>query len=361
MMVEEKHLTPLEEATYPLFLGVSFGGKFLKIGIVDSDARTISYFAAPTESGHGPESSTQAMASAILQALEKTGLKPSDITGAGLAFPGSMDPQTNRLHRPPNYPDWKGFPITERLTELTGLPSIRFSNNANASAYGESWIGAGKGTHSLCLLELERGIGCGIIVEGREVAGANGYGGEFGHMIVDSSPGARWCNCQQQGHLEAYVSATGVARRTRELLEIGLKTSLQERINHDTALYDIPRMVYEEAVKGDPLANEIIMETGRVLGVALVTLVHTIDPACILIGGEMMFGGKGSEIGEKFLERAREEIRARAFKDLSANLNLDFATLGSYASYIGAAGLAREETFLFAIAENENSNGGQNQ
>lgn len=353
MMVEEKYLTPLNEATLPLFLGLSLGGKFLKIGVVDSTGRTVSYFATPLQSENGPESCTQHMAEAIAEALTKTGLTPKHITGAGLAFPGSMDPKTNRLHRPPNYPDWKGFPITERLTELTGLPSIRFSNNANASAYGEFWIGAGQGEHSLCLLELERGIGCGIIVEGREISGANGYGGEYGHMIVDSSPGARWCNCQQQGHLEAYVSATGVARRTREMLEVGLKTSLSNRVTPETDLYDIPRMVYEEAVKGDPLATEIIVETGRFLGIAIVTLVHTIDPACILIGGEMMFGGKGSEVGEKLLERARAEIRAKAFSDLSANLKLDFAMLGSYASYIGAAGLAREETFLFSVVDEE--------
>ncbi len=259
MMIEEKYLTPLNEATPPLFLGVSLGGKFLKIGVVDSTGRTISYFATPSESEHGPEVSTQQIARAISSALEKTGLTAKSITGAGFSFPGSMDPQTNKLHRPPNYPDWKGYPITERLTELTGLPAIRFSNNANASAYGEFWIGAGKEAQSLCLLELERGIGCGIIVEGREIAGANGYGGEYGHMIVDSSPGARWCNCRQQGHLEAYVSATGVARRTREMLEIGLHSSLQERVNSATPLYDIPRMVYEEAVKGDSLASEIIM------------------------------------------------------------------------------------------------------
>ncbi len=353
MMVEERVHFPVAEATTPLFVGINFGGTYLKIGIVDSEGRTVSYFSTPHHSELGPDGATRHAAQAILEAIEKTGTDRASISSVGFSFPGSMDPRTEKLHRPPNYPDWKGYPITERLTELTGLPAIRFSNNANASAYGEFWIGAGKEAQSLCLLELERGIGCGIIVEGREIAGANGYGGEYGHMIVDSSPGARWCNCRQQGHLEAYVSATGVARRTREMLEIGLHSSLQERVNSATPLYDIPRMVYEEAVKGDSLASEIIMETGRFLGLAIVTLVHTVDPACILIGGEMMFGGKGSEIGEKFLERARQEVRARAFSDLSANLNLDFAMLGSYASYIGAAGLAREETFLFSVVDEE--------
>jgi len=116
-----------------------------------------------------------------------------------------------------------------------------------------------------------------------------------------------------------------------------------------TNLYDIPRMVYDEAVNGDELATSIIKETARFLGIGIVTLLHTIDPACVLIGGEMMFGGKGSKIGEMFLGRIREEINKRALRDLANNLRLDFATLGANASYIGAAGLAKEESMLFTV------------
>ncbi|MDR0704405.1 MAG: ROK family protein [Planctomycetaceae bacterium] len=349
IMAEERVHFPVSEAAPPLFIGMNFGGTHLKIGVLDQEGRTVSYFATPHHAELGPEESTRHAARAVLEAIDKTGADLKSIVSAGFSFPGSLNPRTEQLHRPPNIPDWQGYPIAEKLTEYTGLSSVLFCNNANAAAYGEYWIGAAKGTHSVCLLLLDRGIGCGIIVEGREIKGANGFGGEFGHMIVDPSPGARWCNCLQQGHLEAYSSATAVARRTRELIEVGLRSSI--KIHHGTSLDAIPRMVYEEAEKGDELATQIVLDTARFLGLGIVTLLHTIDPECVLIGGEMMFGGKGSKIGEMFLTRIREEIDKRALKDLAENLKLDFAQLGSFASYIGAAGLARDESWLFSGAD----------
>ncbi|MDR2437868.1 MAG: ROK family protein, partial [Planctomycetaceae bacterium] len=210
IMVEERVHFPVTEAALPLFIGMNLGGTHLKIGIIDQEGRTVSYFATPHHAELGPEESIRHAARAVLEAIAKTGTDLKSIVSAGFSFPGSLNPRTEQLHRPPNIPNWQGYPIVEKLTEYTGLTSVLFCNNANAAAYGEYWIGAAKGTHSVCLLRLDRGIGCGIIVEGREIKGANGFGGEFGHMIVDPSPGARWCNCLQQGHLEAYSSATAV-------------------------------------------------------------------------------------------------------------------------------------------------------
>jgi glucokinase len=255
------------------------------------------------------------------------------------------------MHRPPNFPIWEGYPIVAKLIEYTGLKSVSFFNDANAAAYAEYWVGAAAGLQSVCLLLLDRGIGCGIIVDRQEIRGANGCGGEFGHMIVDPSPGARWCGCLQQGHLEAYCSSTAIARRTKELLEVGHPTSLQDRVIPQDGLFDIARKVYEEADKGDELAVHIIQDTARFLGLGIVTLLHTIDPEGVLIGGEMMFGGKGSKIGEMFLARIREEIEQRTIRGLGQNLKLDFAALGPFASTIGAAGLAREEAALFSVIE----------
>jgi len=351
MMVEERLHFPVDEATVPLFLGIGFGGRYVKLGIVDSVGRTVAYFSTPNKAALGPDAATRHCAEFVLEALRKTGIDVPTIAAAGLSFPGSLNPRTEQLHRPPNFPDWQGYPIANKLAEYTGLNPVVFCNNANAAAYGEYWIGAAKGTQSACLLLLDKGIGLGTIIEGHEIKGASGLGGEFGHIIVDSTPGARWCNCLHQGHLEAYSSATGIARRTREKIEVGLPSSLRNRMTPTTDLYDIPRMVYDEAVNGDELAVTIIKETARFLGIGIVTLLHTIDPECVLIGGEMMFGGKGSPIGEMFLNRIREEIDKRSLKDLAGNLKLDFATLGANASYIGAAGLAREESQLFTVVE----------
>ena len=351
IMVEEKILLSVNEATKPLFVGMNFGGAYLKIGIIDNEGRTVAFFATPHHGERGPDEAIKHAARALQEALEKADTTLASIVAAGYSFPGSLDPRTETMHRPPNFPDWQGYPIIAKLTEYTGLSSVTFSNNANAAAYAEYWVGAAKGTQSTCLLLLDTGIGCGIIVEGREIRGANGFGGEFGHMIVDPSPGARWCGCLRQGHLEAYCSSTALARRAKELIEVGHPTSLIDQITPNDELYNVARKVYKEAEKGDELANTLILDTARFLGLGIVTLLHTIDPECVLIGGEMMFGGKGSRIGEVFLARVREEIENRAIAGLGQNLKLDFAALGAFASMIGAAGLAREEASLFSVVE----------
>jgi len=351
IMTEEKLIFPMSEAATPLFVGMNFGGSYLKIGIIDDAGRTVSFFATPHHGERGPDEAMKHTALALKGALEKTGVSLSSIAAAGYSFPGALNPKTEQMHRPPNFPDWEGYPIIAKLTEYTGLKSVTFSNNANAAAYAEYWVGASQGSQSSCLLLLDTGIGCGIIVEGREIRGANGFGGEFGHMIVDPSPGARWCGCLQQGHLEAYCSSLAIARCAKELIEVGHPTSLASRITPQDELFTIARMIYEEADKGDELSTHIILDVARFLGLGIVTLLHTIDPECVLIGGEMMFGGKGSKIGDMFLSRVREEVASRAIRGLGQNLKLDFAALGPYASMIGAAGLAREEAALFSVVE----------
>jgi len=351
IMVEEKIFFPVDEATKPLFVGMNFGGAYLKIGVIDNEGRMVSFFATPHHGERGPEEATKHAAIALKEALEKTGTTLSSIAAAGYSFPGALNPKTEQIHRPPNFPDWCGYPIVAKLAEYTGLKTVTFSNNANAAAYAEYWVGAAKGAQSVSLLLLDTGIGCGIIVEGREIKGANGFGGEFGHMIVDPSPGARWCGCLQQGHLEAYCSSLAVARRTKELLEIGHPTSLIGKITPEDELFDIARKVYEEADTGDELANHIVLDTARFLGLGIVTLLHTIDPEYVLIGGEMMFGGRGSKVGEMFLDRIREVVEHRTIQGLGKNLKLEFAALGSFASMIGAAGLAREEVSMFSVVE----------
>jgi glucokinase len=351
IMVEEQFFFPVSEATRPLFVGMNFGGAYLKIGVIDNEGRTISFFATPHHGEKGPEESMKHTAQALQEALEKTDTTLSSIVAAGYSFPSSVDPKTNLMHRPPNFPNWEGYPIVAKLAEYTGLKSISCYNDANAAAYAEYWVGASKGSHSSCLLLLDRGIGTGIIIEGREIGGVTGCGGEFGHMIVDPSPGARWCSCLQQGHLEAYCSSTAIARHTKELVEIGHATSLKDRLTPEDELFTVARKVYEEADKGDKLATHIILECARFLGLGIVTLLHTIDPEYVLIGGEMMFGGKGSKIGNMFLSRIREEIESKSIRRMGHNLKLDFAALGAYASTIGAAGLAREEVSLFSVVE----------
>ena len=128
--------------------------------------------------------------------------------------------------------------------------------------------------------------------------------------------------------------------RTQELLAAGRSSSLEQRIAAGETLTTL--MMAEEAERGDELAGEVILDTARVLGVGVVTVVHCVDPAAVILGGAVNFGGHDTEIGRRFLDRVRDEFRARAFHVVRDSTVIDFASLGGAAGYIGAAGIARE-------------------
>ena len=193
--------------------------------------------------------------------------------------------------------------------------------------------------HSMVMLTLGTGIGCGIIIGDLSIEGENSHGAECGHIIIDTGPDARMCGCGQPGHLEAYCSALHVVNRTEEALAAGRESSLSPRMAAGEEL--TPELLAQEAATGDALARDIIFDTARYLGVGAVTLLHTIDPTGIVLGGGMTFGRNETELGREFMEEFRTEVRQRAFPVIAERVMIDYASLGGDAGYVGAAGIAR--------------------
>lgn len=327
---------------YPYFVGVDLGGTNMKIGVMDNHGKTLEYISIPTLVERGPEDAVKRMAAGIHEAVKNAGLTPKDIARVGLGSPGTMDIPAGMLVRPSNLPGWNFFPIRDKLAEESGF-GVTFANDATAAAFAEYWVGAGKGEQGLVVLTLGTGIGCGIILEGNPWDGCHSHGGEAAHNLIDISKNARWCKCGKRGHFEAYASATGVANRTIEMINAELKSSLTEPVRNAARRDMVPKLVFEEAEKGDPLAIQIVEETAYYLAVGMVSLTHTIDPTCFLIGGAMTFGGSKTKTGRLFLEKTKEELMSRIFLHLAERLRIDYALLGGDAGYIGAAGLARQE------------------
>ncbi|MDR1479385.1 MAG: ROK family protein [Planctomycetaceae bacterium] len=351
MRQNQRILLAASDAAKPFFVGVDVGGTSMKIGLVDDLGRSVhvgevdsdgthrSFVAIKTEAD--PHGATQLIAESIRTMFNRLGIKESQCCGVGFGVPGTMDQKTMCLRELPNLRGWNGFPVAIELAGNVGMP-VTFSNDANAAAYGEYWVGSAAGHPSVALLTLGTGIGCGIILDGRSVNGYNGYGGECGHIIIDNSKDAMLCGCGVRGHLEAYAGALGVARRTLQLTNYH-KSSIRNHITPETRLSDISRIVYNEAEKGDALAIEIIVETANYIALGITSILHTIDPACILLGGAMTFGGKKSAVGKLFLQSVTDGVEKHTFKAIADNLVIDFPVLGSDAGYIGAAGLARKE------------------
>ncbi|HZZ71419.1 MAG TPA: ROK family protein [Pirellulales bacterium] len=337
-MPESRHIISHDQAEPPFFIGFDLGGTNIKVGVVDDRGRTLAYDRFPTRVPHGPENACQRMAAAIGPLLAQARLPPSAIARIGLGTPGTMDIPAGRLLEPPNLPGWEQFPIRDRLAELAGT-QVTFSNDAGAAAFGEYWQGSGRGQNNMILLTLGTGIGGGIILSGHSLAGEHSHGAECGHIIIDYHATARMCTCGQPGHLEAYAAGLAIIKRTEEALEANRPSSLTERMRKPEPL--TPLMISEEAEQGDPLSLEIVLETARYLGIGIVSLMHTLDPSAVIIGGAMTFGCHETSVGRQFLARVRAEVQQRAFPLLAAETKIDYAQLGGDAGYIGVAGLAR--------------------
>ena len=334
-----QEITPLEKSKLPYFVGIDVGGTNTKIGIVDDSGQTLGEVTIPTIEEEGPQGLISRAGEAIRQKTAELGISMGDLKSAGLGTPGPMDTDKGLILEPMNLPHWRHFPVRDRLSRDLGIP-VAFTNDANAAAYGEYWVGSGRESKSMIMLTLGTGVGGGIIIDGLLVEGVNSFGAECGHIIVDSRADARVCVWGGgRGELEAYSSASAVAARARALLDEGRDSLLVDRLKGGVELTTL--MLSEEAERGDALSLEVILEAATYLGIGIVTLVHTLDPGAVILGGAMNFGGRENPVGRNFRQRVEEEFRNRAFEVVSKNTLIDFASLGGDAGYIGAAGFAR--------------------
>ena len=212
--------------------------------------------------------------------------------------------------------------------------AVRVTIDANAAAMGEMTYGVARGMKNFIMITLGTGVGSGIVVDGRVVYGSDGFAGELGHFVIDHSDNARSCGCGRKGCLEAYTSATGVARTAREFLEHSSEASLlRDLVADEITSYD----VFKAAEKGDMLALDIFNYTGRILGTACADFATFCSPEAFVF-----FGGltKAGEYLMQPLRKAYEENILFLYKN-EAKLLIS-ALNGSEAAVLGASALGWE-------------------
>lgn len=332
----------------PHFFGIDVGGTNIKIGLVDDHGKTVAFDSIPTGS---PAESIERSAAACRQLAQHAGIPLSGVVRAGLGTPGPMSLAEGKLLNPSNLPTWHNFAVQSALAAALDKP-VSYINDANAAALGESWIGAGAGLRGLAFFTLGTGVGGGLISEGQLINGVNSFGSELGHIIVDSRSDARLCAWGGgQGQLEAYASASAVARQAQLGLRAGVTTSLSELCSAKSSgeknqeIEVTARDVHEAAVAGDEFSVKLIDEAAFYLGVGVTCAVHAIDPGLVLLGGAMDFGGSECAVGRRFLQGVIDEFERRTFANVFAGTRIDFATLGGDAGYIGAAAIARQDFY----------------
>lgn len=319
--------------TQPLyFAGLDVGGTSMKAGIVTDEGDVLGTGHLPTEPHRGQQHGLDCMCETIRQAIKASGLTLDQIAAVGVATPGTMDIPGGLILDPPNLKPWKNVPVRDFVQKTLGKPTA-FQNDANAAAYGEFWIGAGRHVRSMVLFTLGTGIGGGVILGDTVLEGEHSHGAEVGHIRIEMT-NPRQCGCGAYGCLEAYASATNVARRALEASATYTGSSLlQKWIGEGKEI--TAKEVFDAENAGDALADRIVEETAYYLAVGATNLMHTIDPDMVVFGGGMIAAG------DAFLERIRKHVRRIAFPIPAQRTQIIYATLGSDAGLIGAAGCAR--------------------
>jgi len=310
-------------------IGIDLGGTNIKAGVLDSSGNIIASDSAPTEAQAGADVVVENICKAARKVSKGARIAWKDIKAVGIGSPGPIDFQKGMILTAPNLPGFVNFPLKMLLVDKLKKP-VTLENDANAAAFGEFWAGAAKGVRHMVMLTLGTGVGGGIIIDGDVLHGAMGSAGELGHMIINYD-GPR-CACGNRGCLEAYASATATVRRFADAVRSGRESALAGRIERGEEITS--KMIHEAAVAGDELSRRVIEDTGRYLGIGIVSILHSINPARVVLSGGLI------NAGDMLMRPLVEEVHSRAFKKVAEGSEIVFATLGEAAGFIGAAGCA---------------------
>lgn len=310
----------------PYVIGVDMGGTNTVFGIVDARGCVIASSSIKTAK-HSKFDDYVDELYEELSRLIKANDAEDKIHGIGIGAPNA-NYYTGEITDGVNLPWPTPIPLAKKIEEKFGIPCA-ITNDANAAAIGEMTYGAARGMKDFIMITLGTGVGSGIVINGSVVYGHDGFAGELGHVIVKRTNG-RLCGCGRAGCLEAYCSATGVARTAREFLEIRKEPSLLRNIPVDEIT---SKDVYDAAVADDAIAKEIFEYTGTILGEALADMTVFSSPQAFIL-----FGGlaKSGELLMRPLREAMDRSMLSVFKGkpkvlLSELKDADAAVLGASA------------------------------
>lgn len=305
-------------------LGLDMGGTNSVLGLVNKEGQVVASASIKTQSYPDITDYINALYDAAQPLIQKAGGADA-IRGIGAGVPNG-NYYTGMIDGAMNLP-WPVVPFAKLMSERFGIP-CKLTNDANAAAQGEMTYGAARGMKNFIMITLGTGVGSGIVIDGKVVYGHDGFAGELGHTTAVRGENARPCNCGKKGCLEAYCSATGVARTAKEIVSATDRpTQLRELdIDHITS-YD----VYKAAEAGDEVAKQIFDYTGTLLGQQIADFVAFSAPEAIFLFGGLTKSGHWiidpvvKALNENVLKLWRNKVKV-LFSSLS---EADAAVLGA--------------------------------
>ncbi len=306
------------------YIGIDLGGTNVHAGLVDQTGALLGQAEVPTP--RGADAVADAIAHAAGAACAPAGGGVADAPSVGRATAGAIDPEPRVVLHAFNL-GLDHVPLARMVSERLEQPAV-LENDANAAALGEFVAGAGRGYHSLAAVTLGTGVGSGAVMNGKLFTGFNYAGMEAGHMVIHR--GGRSCTCGRSGCWEAYASATGLIRSTREAMADHPESALWhfaptlEAVNGKT--------VFDAVDAGDPTARQVLDDYLGDLACGVTNLINLLQPEVLCIGGGI------SRQGEKLLKPLRDVLDREEFtRDSPRRTTLRVAQRGSEAGIIGAA------------------------
>ena len=306
--------------------GVDLGGTTVKLAFFDEAGTMLTKWEIPTNTADGGKNILPDIAQAVLTYLNNENISTDQIIGIGIGVPGpvSGDGTVNKCVNL----GWGVFNISKELEALTGF-KVRAGNDANVAAMGEYWMGGGKGCTSMVMATLGTGVGGGIIIEGKQLCGAFGAGGEIGHMVINRDE-TETCGCGKYGCVEQYCSATGVVRLTKKVLAATDEPSVLR--DKDISCKD----VFDAGAAGDKVALAALDQVYAYMGEFLANICCVINPDTVVLGGGV------SKAGNVLIEGVKPYFDKYAFHACK-NVRFALATLGNDAGAYGAFKLVLDQ------------------
>ena len=303
--------------------GIDVGGTSVKCGLFHTDGTLVEKWEIPTRTENNGQNILPDVAETINAKLAEKNIDIADVEGVGIGIPGPINSRGEAACAVNLY--WGFTPVAQILGDLTGLKA-QAGNDANVAALGEAWKGAAAGAQNIIMITLGTGVGGGIIINGKILAGSHGAGGEIGHALVVRGEEEK-CNCGNHGCLEQYASATGIVRVAGRVLAASEDDSTLRELQNITA-----KDVLDAFKAGDAVAVRIMEYVGDLLGGAIAGFTTVVDPEAIVIGGGV------SKAGQPLIDCIEKYYQRYAFSSCKET-PIVLATLGNDAGIYGAAAL----------------------
>lgn len=309
------------------YLGIDLGGTSMKAGVIDEQYHIISKATRPTVVPCPDDNMAEQLELVARDAMQKAGVTLDEIQSIGIGSPGTVNSKDGYVEFANNL-YFDHFEVKKLLHERLHK-EIFVENDANAAAYGEYKAGALKGAQNALAVTLGTGIGSGIIVDGKIYHGNRFCAGEMGHMVIVKDG---WqCTCGRRGCWEAYASASGLIRLTREVMETAPKSSALWELAQGNLEQVNGRTAFDAMRRGDSFGQQIVDTYIERLGCGLANAINILQPDIICIGG-----GICNE-GETLLAPLRAYVQTQMYMNKPVPSTICRAQLGNDAGIIGAA------------------------